>query len=37
VPAAQLGGGMREMRLRLQPTLNNQRELVHDARDYLEI
>jgi hypothetical protein len=37
VPATELGGGWREPRLRLQPTLNNQRKLVHSARDYLEI
>ena len=37
VPAAELGSGMREMRLRLQPTLNHQRQLIRQARDYLEI
>jgi hypothetical protein len=37
VPAAELGDGMREMRLRIRPTLNNQRQLVRPATDYLEI
>ena len=37
VPSAELGDGMREMRLRLQPTLNNQQRLIRHARDYLEI
>jgi hypothetical protein len=37
IPADALGTGMCEMRLRLQPTLNSQRQLVRFARDYLEI
>jgi PD-(D/E)XK endonuclease len=37
VSAAELGNGMREMRLRLRPTLNNQRQLVRPAERYLEI
>jgi hypothetical protein len=37
VPAAELGNGRREMRLRLKPTINNQRQLIHEAADYLEI
>lgn len=37
VPATELGSGRRELRPRLQPTLNNQRQLIHYARDYLEI
>jgi PD-(D/E)XK endonuclease len=32
VPAEQLSDGRRELRLRLQPTLNHQRQLVHYAR-----
>jgi PD-(D/E)XK endonuclease len=37
VPAAELGQGMCEMRLRLRPTLNNQRQRVRPAEMYLEI
>ena len=37
VPAAELGGGMCEMTLRLQPARNHQRRLVRFATDYLEI
>jgi hypothetical protein len=37
VPASELGSGMSEMRLRLRPTLNNQRQLVRLAGNYLEI
>ena len=37
VPSGELGDGMREMRLRLQPTLNNQRQLIRYAANYLEI
>lgn len=37
VAATELGGGMSEMRLRLRPALNNQRQLVRLASSYLEI
>ena len=37
VPATELGTGMCEMRLRLQPTRNHQRRLVRLATDYLDI
>ena len=37
IAATELGDGMCEMRLRLQPTLNNQRQFVRRAEDYLEI
>jgi PD-(D/E)XK endonuclease len=37
VPAAALGTGMCEMRLRLEPTRNHQRQLVRLAEDYLTI
>jgi PD-(D/E)XK endonuclease len=37
VPATELGAGMCEMSLRLQPTRNNQRRFVRFASDYLEI
>ena len=37
VPAAELGDGMWEMRLRLEAARNNQRQLVRPATDYLEI
>jgi hypothetical protein len=37
IAASELGSGMREMRLRLRPTRNNQRQLVRPAGNYLEI
>ena len=37
VPAAELGEGMCEMRLRLRPTLSNQRQRVRPAEMYLDV
>ena len=37
IPAAELGTGKWDLRLRLAPTLNNQRRRVRLARSYLEI
>jgi hypothetical protein len=37
VPPTELGEGMCEMRLRLRPTLNNQRQRVRPAEMYLDV